>query len=49
MLDGTFEQTGSHSLQKMHLDSLSESSRSSERVESENGYELSQQYGKNLP
>ena len=45
MLDDTFEQTGSHSVQEMHL---SESSSSSERMESENGYELLQQHGKNL-
>ena len=48
MLDDTFEQTGSHSAQEMHLDGLSESSSSSERMESENGYELLQQHGKNL-
>ena len=42
MLDDTFEQTGSHSAQEMHLDGLSESSSSSEKMESENGYELSQ-------
>ena len=48
MLDDTFEQTGSHSVQEMHLDGLSKSSSSSERMESENGYELLQQHGKNL-
>ena len=43
-----FEQTGSHSAQQMHLDGLPESSSSSERMESENGYELSQQHSKIL-
>ena len=44
MVDDTFEQTGSHSAQEMHLESCS----SSESMESENGYELSQQHGKNF-
>ena len=44
MLDDAFEQTGSHSAQEMHFDGLSGSSSSSEKVESENGYELSQQH-----
>ena len=48
MLDDTFEQTGSHSAQEMRLDGSSESCSSSERMESENGYELSQQHGKNF-
>ena len=43
-----FEQTGSHSAQQMHLDGLLEASSSSERMESENGYELSQQHSKIL-
>ena len=41
MLDDAFEQTGPHSAQEMHLDGLSESSSSSEKMESENGYEPS--------
>ena len=48
MLDYAFEQTGSHSAQEMHLDGLSESSSLSEKMESENGYELSQVNGKRL-
>ena len=32
MLDDTFEQTGSHSVQEMHLEGLPESSSSSERM-----------------
>ena len=48
MLDDAFEQTGSYSAQEMHLDGLSESSSSSEKMESENGYELSQLNGKSL-
>ena len=48
MLDDTFEQTGSHSAQEMHLDGLSESSSSSEKMEPENGYDLSQLNGKSL-
>ena len=48
MLDDAFEQTGSQSTQEMHLDGLSESSSSSEKMESENGYELSQLNGKSL-
>ena len=41
MLDDVFEQTDSHSAQEMHLNGLSESSSSSEKMESENGYEPS--------
>ena len=48
MLDDVFEQTDSHSAQEMHLNGLSESSSSSEKMESENGYELSQLNGKSL-
>ena len=48
MLDDTFEQTGSHSAQEMHLDGLSESSSSSEKMKSENGCELSQLNGKSI-
>ena len=48
MLDDAFEQTGLHSAQEMHLDGLSESSSSSEKMESENGYKLSQLNGKSL-
>ena len=48
MLDDAFQQTGSNSAQEMHLDGLSESSTSSEKMESENGYELSQLNGKSL-
>ena len=48
ILDDAFEQTGSHSAQEMHLNGLSESSSSSEKMESENGYELSQLNGKSL-
>ena len=48
MLDDAFEQTGSHSAHKMHLDGLSESSSSSEKMQSENGYKLSQLNGKSL-
>ena len=33
MLDDTFQQTGSNSAQEMHLDGLSESSSSSEKME----------------
>ena len=44
MLDDAFEQTGSHSAQEMHFDGLSGSSSLSEKVESENGYELLQQH-----
>ena len=33
MLDDAFEQTGFHSAQEMHLDGLSESSSSSEKME----------------
>ena len=48
MLDDTFEQTGSHSAQEMHLDGLSESSSLSEKMESENDYELLQLNGKSI-
>ena len=47
-LDDTFEQTGSHSAQEIHLDGLSEWSSSSEKVESDNGYEISQHHCKSL-
>ena len=48
VIDDAFQQTGSNSAQEMHLDGLSESSSSSEKMESENGYELSQLNGKSL-
>ena len=48
MLDDAFEQTGLHAAQHMHLDGLPESFSLSERMESENGYELSQQHSKSL-
>ena len=48
MWGDSFEQTGSHSALEMHLDGLLESSRLSENMESENGYDLSQQHGKSL-
>ena len=41
MLDDAFGQTGLHAAQHMHLDGLPESFSLSERMESENGYELS--------
>ena len=47
-LDDTFEQTGSHSAQEIYLDGLSEWSSSSEKVESDNGYEISQHHCKSL-
>ena len=48
ILDDTFKQTGSHSVQETHLYGLPESSNSSKRMESENRYDLSHQHGKNL-
>ena len=48
MLDDPFEQIGSHSAQETHSDGLSESSSLSEKMESENGYELSQLNGKSF-
>ena len=48
MLHDAFEQIGSHSAHEMHLDDLSESSSSSEKMQSENGYKLSQLNGKSL-
>ena len=48
MLHDAFEQTGSRSGHEMHLDGLSESTSLSEKMESENGYELTQLNGKSL-
>ena len=48
MLDCPFEQIGSHSAQEIHSDGLSESSSLSKKMESENGFELSQLNGKSL-
>ena len=48
VLDDAFEQTGSHLAQEMDLHGLSKSSSSLEKMESENGYELSQQHLKSL-
>ena len=42
MLDDTIEQTGLRSKQEMHLEGSVELSSLSERIQSENGYELSQ-------